>query len=115
MADNNSKPAWPTDKAIRAVTVLNIVPGLGFFIPAGVTRRELWPLIGIVPLSLSACLGLLVLYIGPRPRFLIVLFDLILAGFALGIYIWGWTQAWRSGMVGHPERKSFGDYPADFA
>lgn len=103
MTGNLPKAASSTDKVIRAVTLLNIIPGLAFLIPAGVTRRQLWPLIGIVPLSLSACLGLLVLSIGPRPRLslMVVFFDLVLAGFALGIYIWGWAEQWRSGMVWH--------------
>lgn len=113
MADSTSKQISSTDRVIRAVTILNMIPGLGFFIPAGVTRRELWPLIGIVPLSLSACLGLLVLSVGPRPRLMVAFFDLILAGFALGIYIWGWTRERRSGMVGHLNQKSFWDHRAD--
>ena len=81
----------PTDKVLRIINVIAWIPGLVLLIVDGVITRRLWAFVGIAPLSLSMLFALAVLSGGPKRRALTICMDIVLAGFLLGIDIWGWA------------------------
>lgn len=60
-------PKDKQDHQLRLVTLGTFLPALGLNIAAGAVTCRPLPALGMIPMGLSAGLGLLVLYRGKRP------------------------------------------------
>lgn len=48
----------PKDKAIRIVTIVNMIPALALLIPSGVVTGNAFPALGLVPMAFSCVVSM---------------------------------------------------------
>lgn len=113
MENSTSEQLRPSDRVLRIICILAFFPGLAFLLASGIPgwRSHDWAFVGIAPLTLSALLGLLVLFIGSKHAVIVILADLVLAFFTLAMDIWGWIDGSSNGMVSCPHEKSIMECP----
>jgi hypothetical protein len=46
------------DRALRIVTIMNMIPALGLLIASGVESRNAFPALGLIPMSMSCLIGM---------------------------------------------------------
>lgn len=57
-SSSNSHNATPKDKAIRIITIVNMIPALALLIPSGVVTGNAFPALGLVPMAFSCMVSM---------------------------------------------------------
>lgn len=76
-----------SDRALRIITILTFEPALALLIPHGIVSHQICPALGLVPMFLSACLGLIHVFRTVKARSVDSFIDAFLAAFLLSIMI----------------------------
>jgi hypothetical protein len=79
------------DRALRIITILLWIPSFAFLLPYGIDSSEVFPALGIVPMTVSAFVSILHLYhLVPSPK-LSMMLEFACGLFQIGFLIPSWA------------------------
>ncbi|KAI5363031.1 hypothetical protein Slin14017_G067120 [Septoria linicola] len=86
-----------SDRILRIITIILFLPSLPFLLVHGIRTAHIFPVLGLVPLFLSSCMGALHLSGKARLRGFNILLDLFIAVFMMAMLIPGWIYLAHNG------------------
>ncbi|EME40448.1 hypothetical protein DOTSEDRAFT_46827 [Dothistroma septosporum NZE10] len=78
------------DRLLRQITIYTLLPSVPFLLAHGIMTHILCPVLGIIPMTISAVSGIWHVWGGTPSRAVSGFVDVFVAGFLLGILFPGW-------------------------
>lgn len=80
-------PKGRFDHQLRLITICAFIPGIALLVPAGLATKHALPFLNLIPLSISAFLGLVAIATREKPVPKIVYADLFIGLFIIIVLI----------------------------
>ncbi|KAK5121808.1 hypothetical protein LTR85_004683 [Meristemomyces frigidus] len=80
-----------TARVFRIITILAFAPTVAFVLPHGIGTHMLCPALGILPMAISACVGLVHVLGKAKFRAVSIAMDIFCACFLIGVLIPSWV------------------------
>jgi hypothetical protein len=85
------------DRVLRLITIWAWIPAMCLLIPYGVIAGKVVPPLGLIPISISAVFGLVMISRNSTPRGVIISMDVFIAAFLFSIIVPGIALMRRGG------------------